>query len=375
MCDQSATFTRELLLTKSTLSFVVEFPKIAPTPEGQVFESVLQGTCIYLFRKRPPENDHSFVISSNNDVTTIESLPIEPVQQQALMNFYPESYCIPLVAPNDFQLMKKINTHSVRLNSIIDSICQGDMNLTSGKHAISSKVTPVKLLRGRNVMRYCINYDVAEWVLPNFRNERVRENVLETFLVCQEVTGTVDARRLHFAETIPGKYLFGHTANKVAIPDRMKRRTILGILNSRLMDWYFRKTSTNNHVGGYEIVQLPIRFSNTTHQEAISTGVEKVLAAKKADPTADTSALEAEIDELVFDLYGLTEEEKAIVRRSGAQRSEVGSQRAEDGEEKTEDGLSAVGSANAKGRKTPEPSAPKKRGRKPQLPPSLPGWD
>lgn len=39
----------------------------------------------------------------------------------------------------------------------------------------------------------------------------------------------------------------------------------------------------------------------------------KILAAKKADATSDTSELEREIDELVYKLYGLTEQEIAII--------------------------------------------------------------
>lgn len=41
------------------------------------------------------------------------------------------------------------------------------------------------------------------------------------------------------------------------------------------------------------------------------------LATKKADSNADTSALESKIDETVFDLYGLTPEERAIVKGDG----------------------------------------------------------
>jgi len=39
----------------------------------------------------------------------------------------------------------------------------------------------------------------------------------------------------------------------------------------------------------------------------------EILAAKRADPQADTSALEGEIDQLVYQLYGLTEDEVKIV--------------------------------------------------------------
>ena len=39
----------------------------------------------------------------------------------------------------------------------------------------------------------------------------------------------------------------------------------------------------------------------------------KVLEKKKADSEADTSTWEAEIDKLVYELYGLTEEEVKVV--------------------------------------------------------------
>lgn len=44
--------------------------------------------------------------------------------------------------------------------------------------------------------------------------------------------------------------------------------------------------------------------------------VNQILADKQADPSANTSALENRIDELVYDLYGLTEDEKEIIRKS-----------------------------------------------------------
>ena len=39
----------------------------------------------------------------------------------------------------------------------------------------------------------------------------------------------------------------------------------------------------------------------------------KGLAAKRKDPDADTSALERQIDQMVYKFYGLTEEEIKIV--------------------------------------------------------------
>ena len=51
-----------------------------------------------------------------------------------------------------------------------------------------------------------------------------------------------------------------------------------------------------------------------SHPFAVSENqVDRILAAKQRDAEADTSALEREIDELVYALYGLTPEEIKIV--------------------------------------------------------------
>jgi len=39
----------------------------------------------------------------------------------------------------------------------------------------------------------------------------------------------------------------------------------------------------------------------------------QILAAKRANPAVDTRALEAEIDRLVYGLYGLTEDKVKVV--------------------------------------------------------------
>ena len=46
--------------------------------------------------------------------------------------------------------------------------------------------------------------------------------------------------------------------------------------------------------------------------------VERILAAKQSDPKADVSALEREIDLLVYTLYSLTPEESKLVKGTTA---------------------------------------------------------
>jgi adenine-specific DNA-methyltransferase len=44
--------------------------------------------------------------------------------------------------------------------------------------------------------------------------------------------------------------------------------------------------------------------------------VSQIHNAKKQDPAADTCALEKEIDQLVYQLYGLTDEEIKMVEQN-----------------------------------------------------------
>jgi hypothetical protein len=63
--------------------------------------------------------------------------------------------------------------------------------------------------------------------------------------------------------------------------------------------------------------QIPIKKVNRKIQSEIVKIVEPILIAKHKDYTTDTTALEKEIDEMVYKLYGLTEEEIRIVEGNG----------------------------------------------------------
>ena len=60
----------------------------------------------------------------------------------------------------------------------------------------------------------------------------------------------------------------------------------------------------------------PVTAENQHLATRIEKRVDQILAAKHADPDADTSALEAEIDQFVYELYELTPEEINMVTRS-----------------------------------------------------------
>ena len=96
-------------------------------------------------------------------------------------------------------------------------------------------------------------------------------------------------------------------------------RYLLGIMNSKYGDMLLISLRGGDyHIYPEHIRNIPIPLVSAENQIPIITLVDHILAAKKANPQADTSAWEGEIDQLVYQLYGLTEEEIAIVKRATA---------------------------------------------------------
>ncbi|MCX6244883.1 MAG: Eco57I restriction-modification methylase domain-containing protein [Bacteroidetes bacterium] len=124
-----------------------------------------------------------------------------------------------------------------------------------------------------------------------------------------------NSNKFAFDET--GTYL---NAPSVFIPTTDK--ALLGILNSKLI-WYFLTSICVIRSGGFIEVkpqyfeQIPIPEISNEAKQTLTEKVNQILFAKKISPIADTSALEKEIDKLVYELYGLTEVEIRIVEGGG----------------------------------------------------------
>lgn len=98
---------------------------------------------------------------------------------------------------------------------------------------------------------------------------------------------------------------------------RWNMKFLTGVLNSSLIAYWLRHKGKmqgeNYQLDKEPLLNIPLPSPESCDQKPIIALVDQILAAKKTDPNADTSALESQIDEKVFDLYGLTDDEIAIV--------------------------------------------------------------
>jgi len=94
---------------------------------------------------------------------------------------------------------------------------------------------------------------------------------------------------------------------------------LLAIINSRLAYGYLnnhRRHRLENYFYPDDLRKLPVSKIALDGQQPFITLVDQIFSLKKSDPQTDTSALEAEIDRMVYKLYDLTEAEIAIVEES-----------------------------------------------------------
>ena len=103
---------------------------------------------------------------------------------------------------------------------------------------------------------------------------------------------------------------------------------VCGLLNSRLINWFYRQLYNDVNIKPRDLKQIPIPANWDKCQTPLSALVQQMqnlferesLAQSERQQTAirrQIEATDAEIDRLVYDLYGLTKEEIAIVEGAG----------------------------------------------------------
>ena len=103
--------------------------------------------------------------------------------------------------------------------------------------------------------------------------------------------------------------------------DILPVRFILGLLNSKVLHQYFKYIGVMTAGGAYTlkaatIEAMPIPESSIEQQQPIIDLVNTILSKKQRDKEADVSIEETAINKLVYDLYGLTEEERKLIEES-----------------------------------------------------------
>lgn len=312
---------RKHILNNATLNSLVNTP-IGVFPDATVDTIVIVAT-------------YQKIINSNTKVLQIKDqhIYLSNVVNQKQFNENENYYFDFLTSNENRSIISKIERNTIQLNDISDS-SSGIKEYETGKgkppQTETDRINKVfnantkinefyrRHIQGNDVYNYILNWkggylNYGEWIaaprdLKYFEGERI---------IIREIPGKM---RLLAAYTIE-EFTVKNTAHIFKINNEYDCKFILALLNSKLMGYYFvNKFSERDDVFPKAKIgqcrQLPIIKCERKIQLPLINLVNNILKSKSKDLLSDTSDLEAQIDQLVYDLYGLTEEEVAIVEGS-----------------------------------------------------------
>ena len=178
-------------------------------------------------------------------------------------------------------------------------------------------------IKGSNINKYSIsspdNFLLNNW--KDYLNENDTFRFSEELLKSKEKIVYRQTSNQIIASLDTNQNLCDKTVHIIINKDNnISLKYLLSILNSKLMNYYFKSYKEEEgrafaQVKTVDIKNLPFVFDDKL-EFALNLKVDQILTLKKENPAADTSALEREIDVMVYALYGLTEEEIKIVEES-----------------------------------------------------------
>jgi adenine-specific DNA-methyltransferase len=343
--DKSCNNTRKYLITSSSELTINAFPQ-KDIVSKRIFKDAKLSTCIVISRKKNNSTPY--------DTLTINTYPYNSfldkhkfcsIKIEHLKEIDEENFPIPLINNIEWKLLYKVHTNSNNLNlSKLNNeiiIRRGEINQTTFRKYITElSLNNKRLIKGVQIGKYKFNTKLSQGKVEYFnevdflKSNNPREAANLKRIATQRITG-VDEKLRIVATIIEPKAYFADSTNSIYLINDSKYSLnyILALMNSKLYQWRFKLTSTNNNVGTNELESLPFRiidFQKTPEKQShdrIVSLVNEMLEAKKQLQTIKTDRdktyyenkcadLDHAIDSEVYKLYALTDEEIKIVEET-----------------------------------------------------------
>lgn len=275
--DVSATKLRKHLLLNNSVRYIRYY-----TEKDPLFVNVTQATCIFHLTK----GGRTDCIEVYSEGAKFE------VTLNSIQQMFGTQLEVPSISGKGWSILHKLSKFA-KLSSLKNvRNKRGELDLTLYKEYITNIKTKYRLVRGNMLSVNGIKDINGEYVSEDFIASKSADYINFDFgrqrLVCQQISNAASKRRLKFVYCEPNDIL-GNSCNYIS-SDTTTLAKLNILLNSSLLDWRFRVTSSNNHINNYELNELPI------------------VDLSKVDENFKWNSID-ELDNYVGKLYGLTEDE------------------------------------------------------------------
>ena len=339
LADISCRQTRQYLLGRTGELVVDCFPQ-KDNARRRVFKDAKLSTVVVTARASLNDNLDKAKITVN----TYPWDSFEDAHDTCVVKFSdtrildPKNTPIPLLDEKRWALCKKLHRKQgvVRMGDCEDIVIRrGEINQTVYREYIEESPDLARLIKGVEIGPYGLNKQLSQGKREWLNEEKLlldkapKEIAQRTRIGTQRITG-VDERLRVVAALIEPKAYFADSTNSIHLVDGAKYAPeyLLGILNSTLIQWRFKLTSTNNNVGTNELESLPfpvIDFDDEQQRAKHDGLVELVTKMSRlksgSEPVENETAVHrmqvllGEIDRYVYKLFGLSKRDIALVER------------------------------------------------------------
>jgi len=274
--DQSAGVRRSLL-EKGHLSAVEAFPQ-KDDPAKRVFPEAKLSTSIFVCGQIGQGDD--FVVRTHPAASLEEVSAQLRVSPKEIFAFDPENWAIPSCQEQDWRLAVRIveSKQMLRMAQIATSY-QGEVNETNerSRAAFCDDPRAPIALRGANISMYALReasqgeelrLDVKRFLAGKSQDSKAFDYRRER-IGFQRSSPQNNFRRLIAARVPAGSHCLDTISYVTDTSSRVDLSLILLLLNSKILDWYFRLGSTNSKVNEYQFNALPVPQISSDHKASL----------------------------------------------------------------------------------------------------------
>jgi len=320
-CDSSAASLRKELMDRHRIIGLEAFPE-RDNEKKRVFEAVKMSVCILLAQKAATQEHFSLRIHRDRYVDTSNEIAI---LQPSTIKAIDEKHCtIPLLVPEDLALLEHLYSVGKPLRTL-GHCYTGEIDLSLDKEYLSDDGRKAVMVKGAIIDRYLVRTKMsqgeimfldAKKYLANNHGERSAHHKSQR-IALQGITGVNEKIRLKMTVVGPGTFC-ANSVNYIMLNDsQLLPEYLLGVLNSRILNFVFSMTSTNSNVNGYEVDNLPIVIAESDTQKTVAILVSKIIATKERHEGVSTDKLEREVEQIVGSIYRLTDEQITRIANHG----------------------------------------------------------
>lgn len=305
LAEDSAINNRKLIFSDCTIIKIDSFPE-RDNVAKRVFESAKMSVGILFLKKYKADPKQNFVVKVHKDrfLNNFHELLISPSK---ILKIFSDSLVIPISNQESLEILLRLKSLNSKwyLNA-----SSGEIDMTKYRLRFKSS-GDYRVITGAQVQQYFISDNPSQGEISFLNHtdlDTLSTNKLEAIqikkIVLQRITG-VDSKKRIIASILPGGYLCANSTNVILEKNcKLSIETTLAILNSELINFFFKQTSTNTNVTTSELNNIPFPLIEHQLDSVIATMAKYLIElSNKKDSQIVYSYFDNLTHSIVCELY------------------------------------------------------------------------